>query len=32
MSNDNWEIETVLRINGRGRIGADGMVNYIKPR
>lgn len=26
MTADNWLLEVKLRINGRGRIGADGMV------
>jgi mannose-binding lectin 1 len=26
MSSDDWEIEVAVRINGRGRIGADGMA------
>lgn len=26
MPNDNWEIEVTMRVNGRGRIGADGMA------
>jgi len=25
----NWEIEIVFRINGRGRIGADGLVSML---
>lgn len=24
---DNWEIEIVFRVSGRGRIGADGLVS-----
>lgn len=26
MTNDDWEIEVTMRINGRGRVGADGMA------
>jgi mannose-binding lectin 1 len=26
MPSDNWEIEVTMRVNGRGRIGADGMA------
>merc|ERR1719223_2170908 len=26
MQNQNWEIEVTMRINGRGRVGADGMA------
>jgi len=26
MSSDNWEIEVTMRVNGRGRVGADGMA------
>jgi len=26
MSSDNWEIQVTVRINGRGRVGADGMA------
>ncbi len=29
MPNNDWEIEVSIRINGRGRIGADGMVYLI---
>ena len=29
MTNDDWEIQVALKINGRGRIGADGMVKFI---
>jgi hypothetical protein len=28
MSSDNWEIQVTVRINGRGRVGADGMVRF----
>jgi hypothetical protein len=26
MTNPDWEIELFIRVTGRGRIGADGMV------
>ena len=26
MANPDWEIEVIMRVNGRGRVGADGMV------
>ena len=29
IENEDWEIEVSLRINGRGRVGADGMVIYL---
>ena len=29
LANPDWEIETILKISGRGRIGADGMVFII---
>lgn len=25
---ENWEVEVVFRVNGRGRIGADGLVRW----
>ena len=30
IENEDWEIEVSLRINGRGRVGADGMVIFNK--
>ena len=30
MTNNNWEIEVSLRVSGRGRIGADGMVSHLR--
>jgi len=26
---DSWDAEIVFRVNGRGRIGADGLVSYF---
>lgn len=26
---ENWEIEVTFRVSGRGRIGADGLVNIL---
>lgn len=32
MANDNWEVEVTMRVNGRGRIGADGMAVWYTDR
>lgn len=24
-----WQVEVVFRVNGRGRLGADGFVSYL---
>jgi lectin, mannose-binding 1 len=32
MPNKDWEVEVLIRINGRGRIGADGMVNLFNKK
>jgi len=28
-THEHWEIEVVFRVSGRGRIGADGLVNHM---
>jgi len=28
MTADNWLLDVKLRVTGRGRVGADGMVKY----
>ena len=30
MTNSDWDIELFIRVTGRGRIGADGMVLFFK--
>lgn len=29
---EDWEVEVVFRVNGRGRIGADGLVCILLPK